>query len=123
MNKTETGETENSNKKPKLQTTKIFATFLLVFVLLNSILVEVYSMYAMLKLYDLSALYTLITTAIGSSFALVLEFGIYSLKSFLETKAEKAQEFEYAKLATKFSVETMESTPTETQDIINEAKG
>ncbi|MGN0298479.1 MAG: hypothetical protein ACI4C1_04740 [Lachnospiraceae bacterium] len=120
MNKKEnTIQLEQNKEKSKLQTTKVFAAFLLVFVLVNSILVEAYSMYAMLALNDLSALYVLITTAIGSSFALVLEFGIYSLKSFAETKAEKAQEFEYVKLATEASAQTIN----ETKNIITQAKG
>lgn len=87
---------ENKTKK-KIQTTKIIAAVLMIFILVNSLMIEFYAMYAMFVLNNLEALDVLITTAIGSCLTLVLEFAIYSAKSFLETKAEKQLEFEREK--------------------------
>ena len=96
---------ENKTKK-KIQTTKIIAAVLMIFILVNSLMIEFYAMYAMFVLNNLEALDVLITTAIGSCLTLVLEFAIYSAKSFLETKAEKQLEFEREKFQYESGVDT-----------------
>lgn len=96
---------ENKTKK-KIQTTKIIAAVLMIFILVNSLMIEFYAMYAMFVLSNLEALDVLITTAIGSCLTLVLEFAIYSAKSFLETKAEKQLEFEREKFQYESNVDT-----------------
>lgn len=96
---------ENKTKK-KIQTTKIIAAVLMIFILVNSLMIEFYAMYAMFVLNNLEALDVLITTAIGSCLTLVLEFAIYSAKSFLETKAEKQLEFEREKFQYESNVDT-----------------
>lgn len=96
---------ENKTKK-KIQTTKIIAAVLMIFILVNSLMIEFYAMYAMFVLNNLEALDVLITTAIGSCLTLVLEFAIYSAKSFLETKAEKQLEFEREKFQYESDVDT-----------------
>lgn len=96
---------ENKTKK-KIQTTKIIAAVLMIFILVNSLMIEFYAMYAMFILNNLEALDVLITTAIGSCLTLVLEFAIYSAKSFLETKAEKQLEFEREKFQYESNVDT-----------------
>lgn len=96
---------ENKTKK-KIQTTKIIAAVLMIFILVNSLMIEFYAMYAMFVLNNLEALDVLITTAIGSCLTLVLEFAIYSAKSFLETKAEKQLEFEREKFQYESNVNT-----------------
>ncbi len=88
---------EQNKTKKKIQTTKIIAAVLMIFILANSLMIEFYAMYAMFVLDNLEALDVLITTAIGSCLTLVLEFAIYSAKSFLETKSEKQLEFEREK--------------------------
>ena len=85
------------NNKKKIQTTKVIAAVLMVFILVNSLMIEFYAMYAMFVLDNLEALDVLITTAIGSCLTLVLEFAVYCAKSFLETKAEKKLEFDREK--------------------------
>ena len=99
---------ENKTKK-KIQTTKIIAAVLMIFILVNSLMIEFYAMYAMFVLNNLEALDVLITTAIGSCLTLVLEFAIYSAKSFLETKAEKQLEFEREKFQYESNVDTTDS--------------
>ena len=96
---------DNKSKK-KIQTTKIIAAVLMIFILVNSLMIEFYAMYAMFVLNNLEALDVLITTAIGSCLTLVLEFAIYSAKSFLETKAEKQLEFEREKFQYESDVDT-----------------
>ena len=96
---------ENKTKK-KIQTTKIIAAVLMIFILVNSLMIEFYAMYAIFVLSNLEALDVLITTAIGSCLTLVLEFAIYSAKSFLETKAEKQLEFEREKFQYESNVDT-----------------
>lgn len=62
--------------KASVPTAKLFAVFLFV----NFTIVEVYSMWAMIYLRDLSSLSTLITTVIGQ----VITYWIYSRKSTVE---------------------------------------
>ena len=69
-----------SERKSKFTTSKL----LMFLILINCTIVEVYSMWVMYTLQDLSALYTLITAVIGESVA----YAIYSAKSFNETKEE-----------------------------------
>ena len=106
---------ENKTKK-KIQTTKIIAAVLMIFILVNSLMIEFYAMYAMFVLNNLEALDVLITTAIGSCLTLVLEFAIYSAKSFLETKAEKQLEFEREKFQYESNVDTTDGNNTDSID-------
>lgn len=73
-------------KKKKKSTTKL----LVFFIILNCSIVEIYSMFIMYNLKDLSALYSLIGAVVGESIA----FAIYCAKSFKETKEEAINKLE-----------------------------
>lgn len=75
-----------SEKWHKFTTTKL----LMYTILFNCFIVEVYSMWVMFILGDLSALYALIGAVISESIA----FAIYCYKSFNETKEEQRLQFE-----------------------------
>ena len=64
------------SKKKKITTSKLLIGFIFV----NCIVVEVYAMWAMYKLADLSALSVLVTSIIGETIA----YAIYSVKSMKE---------------------------------------
>jgi hypothetical protein len=63
-------------------------------ILINCFVVEIYSMWAMIKLSDLSALYSLIGAVIGES----VTYAIYCAKSFHETKEEERIKLERDKI-------------------------
>ena len=67
-----------NNDKKKLS----FGKCLTIFMLVNFTIVEVYSMWAMFVLSDLSALPTLITSVIGQAITLIS----YNFKSMIENK-------------------------------------
>ena len=69
-------EKRQLRKKKLPSTTKLIVAFILI----NCTVVEVYSMWVMFILSDLSALYTLITAVIGES----ITFAIYAAKSAKE---------------------------------------
>lgn len=71
----------HSKQKKKITTTK----FIVAYIFLNCTIIEVYSMYVMFVLQDLSALYSLITAVVTES----LSFAVYAAKSFMETKEEE----------------------------------
>ena len=62
-------------------------------ILINCTAVELYSMWIMYHLSDLSALYSLIGAVVGES----LSYAIYCAKSFNETKEEVKTAFEREK--------------------------
>lgn len=99
LRKQELKAKRDSYKSPrkKIQTSKIIAGALMILLLLNCLVIEAYSCYAMLVLQDLSALYVLIGAACTTVIGEVLSYGIYSLKAYAETKSEKNLEFEYHK--------------------------
>lgn len=72
-------ERKSLTKKSKISTTKLLVLFLFV----NFTIVEIYSMWVMYTLADLSALYTLITAVIGET----LTLAIYAVKSVKENTA------------------------------------
>ena len=79
-------------EKKKVSTTKL----LMLFIFGNCTIVEVYSMWVMYVLGDLSALYALIGAVITES----ISFAIYCVKAFNETKEEERirlerEKFEY----------------------------
>lgn len=76
-------------ERKKIQTSKIF--FMLVFLTCTAVII--YSMYAMLKMMDLSALPVLISSTVTEGIVLAGYFA----KSYLETKSEKDLEFEKEK--------------------------
>lgn len=76
----------NDKEKTRVSTTKK----LIYFILLNCTIVELYSMWAMYVLSDLSALYSLIGAVITES----ISFAIYAVKAFNETKEEERLRFE-----------------------------
>lgn len=86
----------------KMQTSKKLAYGIMGFTFLNALFIEAYSMWVMFALGDSSALGTLITTGIGSSLAISLEYAIYSLKAFKENSQTERIEFEREKLNTSF---------------------
>ena len=79
-------------------TTKILITFIMV----NCTLIEVYSMYVMYHLQDLSSLYSLIGAVVSES----LSFGIYCAKAFNETTEEQKILLERDKLSGVFDDDT-----------------
>lgn len=84
--KNEIREINEKEKTPKKQFKRTTTTKLLMyFIFTNCFMIEVYSMWVMVKLSDLSALYSLIGAVIGES----LSFAIYCAKSFNETKEEE----------------------------------
>lgn len=84
--KNEIREINEKEKAPKKQFKRTTTTKLLMyFIFTNCFMIEVYSMWVMVKLSDLSALYSLIGAVIGES----LSFAIYCAKSFNETKEEE----------------------------------
>ena len=75
-------------KKP--QTSKVLMWTIMGITVAIALAIILYSMRVMEKFGDLSALHTLITVGVGTPITLALEFAIYSLKAFFETKeAEK----------------------------------
>lgn len=90
----------------KFPTTKIF--FALIF--LNCTMVEIYSMWVMFQLSDLSSLDALIGAVIAEGMA----FAVYCCKSFLETREEERVKLEYSKLDANTS--TDEETINEVED-------
>lgn len=75
-----------SEKLHKFTTTKL----LMYLIFLNCIMIELYTMWVMFILNDLSALYSLVGAVIGESLA----FAVYCYKSFKETKEEQRLQFE-----------------------------
>ena len=73
-------------RKKKRTTTKVF----MYIILLNCMAIEIYSMWVMYKLVDLSALYTLIGAVISES----VSFAIYCAKSFKDSKEEAISKLE-----------------------------
>ena len=73
-------------ENPKMKNNKPMTTTKLIMyvILINCIVVEIYSMWIMYTLQDLSALYSLIGAVIGES----ISFAVYCAKSFKETKEE-----------------------------------
>ena len=84
--KNEIHEINKKEKRPKKQIKRTTTTKLLMyFIFTNCFMIEVYSMWVMVKLSDLAALYSLIGAVIGER----LSFAIYCAKSFNETKEEE----------------------------------
>lgn len=75
-----------SEKLHKFTTTKL----LMYLIFLNCLMIELYTMWVMFILNDLSALYSLVGAVIGESLA----FAVYCYKSFKETKEEQRLQFE-----------------------------
>lgn len=98
--KRELKELKKSYRKPKkhIQTTKIFAFLIILIIMANSIWIEWSALQLMKSSFNLEALSTLITIGIGSSFAMVLEFGIYCCKSYLESKEQERINLEREKI-------------------------
>ncbi len=68
--------------------------FLMAYIFLNCTAVEIYSMWVMWELMDLSALYALITAVVTES----LSFAVYAWKAFNETKQEEIIRLERDKM-------------------------
>ena len=71
----------NTKTKKRVTTTKVFMWFIFI----NCAVIEIYSMYAMFVLGDLSALNALIGAVIGEAMA----FAVYCAKAYNETKQEE----------------------------------
>lgn len=95
--------------KKKMQTTKIIIAFLMIFLLINCVGVELYSAYVMFVLRDLSALYVLIGAACTTVIGEVLSFSVYACKSYMETREEAKINLEYKKLESNLSFQDDES--------------
>ena len=76
---------DKANKKKVTTTKKLIA-----YILINCTVVELYSMFVMFYLRDLTALYTLIGAVVTES----ISFAIYCAKAFKETKEEETLKFE-----------------------------
>lgn len=71
----------NTKSKKRVTTTKVFMWFIFI----NCAVIELYSMYTMFVLGDLSALNALIGAVIGEAMA----FAVYCAKAYNETKQEE----------------------------------
>lgn len=92
-----------SERRKKFTTSKL----LMYFILINCSIIELYSMWIMYHLSDISALYSLITAVVTESIA----YAIYSAKSFKETKEEALCNLEREKLLYDHGINP--SSPTE----------
>lgn len=92
-------------KKPKkgfdLSTT---TKQLMLFIVINCSIIEIYAMVVMVKFMDLSALDALISAVVAESFS----FMVYCTKSYLENRSQKSHEYDMEKLR-------VENVDTETQ--------
>lgn len=109
-----------NERKKKLTSTKIF----MYYILINCTVVEIYSMYIMFYLKDLSALVSLIGAVIGDSIC----YAIYCAKSFKETKEEANIRLERDKFEASLSntddvyTENNEDDSDDDSEIINESE-
>lgn len=99
----------NTKTKKKLTTTKVFMWFIFV----NCAIIEMYSMFVMFFLGDLSALTALIGAVIGEA----MTFAVYCAKAYNETKQEEKIKLEREQFNAALPIENL------VEDIINtEAK-
>ena len=98
-----------SDRKKKFTTTKVF----MYIILLNCMAIEIYSMWVMYKLSDLSALYSLIGAVIGES----LSFAIYCAKSFNDSKEEAKAQLERDKFEATFKDNNNNGIPDDEEDL------
>lgn len=99
----------NTKTKKKLTTTKVFMWFIFV----NCAIIEMYSMFVMFFLGDLSALAALIGAVIGEA----MTFAVYCAKAYNETKQEEKIKLEREQFNAALPIENL------VEDIINtEAK-
>ena len=101
-----------ADKKKKFTTTKL----LMYIILFNCIAIEIYSMWVMYALRDLSALYSLIGAVIGES----LSYAIYCAKSFNETKEEVKAALERDKFKSGLYEEDDEEESDEDEDVTDD---
>lgn len=80
--KQELKEIKHKNDKEKKPLT--FSKIAFIFLILNCSIVEIYSMIVMIKMYDLSALTTLISAVVGEC----IVYCAYIAKSTIENKSE-----------------------------------
>lgn len=86
---------KSMRKFQKPTTTKL----VMAFIFINCTVVEVYSMWVMWYLLDLSSLYALITAVISES----ISFAIYAAKAYNETKQEELISLERDRMDLEFS--------------------
>lgn len=67
---------------------------LMLFIVVNCSIIEIYTMIVMVKFQDLSALTALISAVVSESFSFV----VYCTKSYLENRSEKNHEYDMEKL-------------------------
>ena len=67
---------------------------LMLFIVVNCSIIEIYTMIVMVKFQDLSALTALISAVVSESFS----FMVYCTKSYLENRSEKNHEYDMEKL-------------------------
>ena len=101
------------SKRKKLIDMSTTTKQLMFFLLINCSVVEIYSMIAIWRFGDLSALPALITAVITET----ISFSVYCIKSYLETKSEKSLEFENKK----FDHEVSSSTETTDEETVDES--
>lgn len=99
-----------SDRKKKLTTTKI----IMYFILINCSVIEIYSMWVMYMLQDLSALYSLIGAVVSES----ISYAIYCAKSFNDTKSEVSAKLERDKFEAGLSDDELEKLNNITPDDI-----
>lgn len=71
-------------QRKKIQTSKLLTGFLMAFILINCVAVEIFSMYAMICLKDISSIYALIAGAVTSVIGEITALAVYSFKSMKE---------------------------------------
>jgi len=91
--KKEIRDIKNANKDNSWKEKWTTSKKLMYIIIINCTIIEIYTMWAMYKLQDLSALSTLITAIIGEGFS----YMIYCAKSFFAKKNEVLMAFEREK--------------------------
>lgn len=85
-------------KGKRIQTSKLIAWVIILLVTINAIWIESEAIHLMREAYNLDALGTLITVALSSAITLILDYAVYSLKAYHETKEEEHIKLERDKL-------------------------
>jgi hypothetical protein len=101
-----TTKSQPVKKDTKITTTKK----LMAYIIVNCTIVELYTMFIVYKFQEASILEPLISAVVAESFS----FFVYCMKSYFETKAEKANELSYYRINKRYQDEQ------DSQDNIND---
>ncbi len=89
---------------------------LMIFIIINCSVIEIYSMYVMYHFQDLSILSSLISAVVAET----MSFLFYCVKSYFENKSEKNTELEYYRIDNQNDKSDLHNNYTECEDIIEE---